>query len=89
MMGASKHLASEQRLRSERLRLSSEMGTMRSVERVYAKMSVHEQKSDFAYWQSQPYEVRLATLEEIRREYHRWKYGAELRLSRVYSIAKR
>jgi hypothetical protein len=65
------------------------MGTMRSIERVYAKMSVHEQKSDFAYWQSQPYGVRLATLEEIRREYHRWKYGAEPRLLIVYSIARR
>ena len=81
--------ASERRLRSERLRLRGDMGMKRSVERVYAKMSVHGQKSDFAYWQSQPYWVRLATLEEIRREYHRWKYGAEPRLSRVYSIAKR
>ncbi len=78
MIGASKR----------RLRVSSDMGTMRSVEQVYAKMSIHEQKSDFAYWQSQPYEVRLATLEEIRREYHRWKYGAELKLQRVYIIFK-
>ena len=28
-------------------------------------------------------------LEEIRREYHRWKYGAEPGFQRVYSIAKR
>jgi hypothetical protein len=53
------------------------------------KVNVRKQKSDFAYWQKQPYQVRLATLEEIRREYHRWRYGAEPRLSRVYSIVKR
>ena len=62
------------------------MGTVRSVAKVVTKAPVREQRSDFAYWQSQSYWVRLATLEEIRREYHRWKYGAEPRLSRVYSI---
>lgn len=50
---------------------------------------VEEQPSDFPYWQSVPYEARLAALEEIRREYHRWKYGAEPRLQRVCSIVKR
>ena len=43
------------------------------------KVSLHEQTSDFTYWQTQPYEVRLAALEEIRREYHQWRYGAEPR----------
>jgi hypothetical protein len=28
----------------------------------------------------------LATLEQIRREYHQWKYNAEPRLQKVYSI---
>jgi hypothetical protein len=32
---------------------------------------------------------RLATLEQIRREYHQWKYHAEPRLQRVYSITQR
>jgi hypothetical protein len=56
---------------------------------VYAKFKLGEQPTDFAYWQTQPYEARLAALEEIRQEYHRWKYGAEPRLQRVLSIVKR
>jgi hypothetical protein len=47
------------------------------------------QETDFAYWQSQPPEARLAALEEIRREYHRWKYGAEPGLQRVCTRVKR
>ena len=60
-----------------------------NVKKSYTKVSIREQKSDFAYWQTQPYQVRLATLEQIRQEFHRWKYGAEPRLQRVYSIVKR
>ena len=48
----------------------------------------HGQESDFSYWQAQPYHLRLAALEQIRREYHQWKYGAEPILQRIYSIAK-
>ena len=49
-----------------------------------------EQKSDFAYWQTQSYETRLATLEQIRQEYHQWKNNsAESRLQRVYTISQR
>jgi hypothetical protein len=59
------------------------------VEKTLSKVSLFEQESDFAYWQSQPYESRLAALERIRQEYHRWRYGAEPRLQRVYSVAKR
>lgn len=59
------------------------------VARVVTKLNIHEQKSDFAYWQTQPYEARLAALEEIRREYHQWRYGAGPRLQRVYSVTKR
>lgn len=59
------------------------------VQKLYTKVNIREQKSDFAYWQSQPYQARLAALEEIRREYHRWRYGAEPRFQRVYSVAKR
>jgi len=67
------------------------METARSskTKRTYTRVSIHDQPSDFAYWQTQPYAVRLATLELIRREYHRWKYRAEPRLQRVYSVAKR
>ena len=59
------------------------------VQKKVNKIKVDQQTSDFAYWQTQPYEVRLATLEKIRQEYHRWKYGTEPRLQRVCSIVKR
>jgi hypothetical protein len=59
------------------------------VEKSFAKVSIYQQKSDFAYWQSQSYQARLAALEQIRQEYHQWRYGAEPRLQRVYSIIKR
>jgi hypothetical protein len=44
---------------------------------------------DFKYWQAQPPAARLAALEEIRQEYHRWRYGAEPGFQRIYSIVKR
>lgn len=65
------------------------METRFNVEKVYAKVSVNEQKTDFAYWQTQSYQARLATLEQIRQEYHSWKYGAEPGFQRVYQIVKR
>jgi len=72
------------------LLLADEMDTTTSnIQKVYTKVNLREQKSDFAYWQTQPYQVRLATLEQIRREFHQWRYGAEPRFQRVYSIAKR
>jgi hypothetical protein len=48
-----------------------------------------QQKSDFAYWQAQPYWARLAALEQIRQEYHRWKYRIQPGFQRVYKIVKR
>ena len=59
-----------------------------NVKKVCNKVSLREQKSDFAYWQTQSYQARLAALEEIRREFHRWKYGAKPGFQRVYSIVK-
>ena len=53
-----------------------------------AKVSLHKQKNDFAYWQMQPYAARLAALEQIRQEYHRWKHGVQPRFQRVYRIVK-
>jgi hypothetical protein len=44
---------------------------------------------DLKFWQAQPPAARLAALEELRREYHRWRYGAEPGFQRVYSIVKR
>ena len=60
-----------------------------AVAKVVTKVNLYETKSDFAYWQTQPYEVRLTTLEQVRREYHEWKYGAEPRLQRVHTILRR
>lgn len=59
-----------------------------SIEKTVRKVKITEQGNDFAYWQSQPYHVRLATLEQIRREYHLWKHGSEPEFQRVYSIVK-
>jgi hypothetical protein len=65
------------------------MSKASGMEKRYTKVSIHDQKSDFAYWQTQSYHARLAMLEEIGREYHRWRYSAEPRLQRVYKIVKR
>jgi hypothetical protein len=59
------------------------------VKAAVVKADVNEQKTDFAYWQTQSYEARLAALEQIRAEYHHWDHGAEPRLQRVYQIVKR
>jgi len=59
------------------------------IEKTYRKVGLRERTSDFSYWQTQSYQARLDALEEIRRQYHRWKYGAEPRLQRVCSVAKR
>ncbi|AUT00053.1 toxin secretion, membrane fusion protein [Nostoc sp. CENA543] len=60
------------------------------MEIFYRKVNLKEQKSDFAYWQTQPYQARLEALEEIRQQFHKWKYNnAEPRLQRVYTISQR
>jgi hypothetical protein len=62
---------------------------MMTVAKVYKKVSISEQPSDTSYWRTRPPYERLAALEEIRNEYHLWKYHAEPRLQRVYSVTKR
>jgi hypothetical protein len=62
---------------------------LQKVAKVAKKMRLSEQPSDFSFWQTQPYELRLATLEQIRREYIAWKYGSEPGFQRVYTIFKR
>ena len=59
-----------------------------TIEKVVRKTKLQAQDSDFQYWQSQSYQARLAALEEIRREYHQWKYDSEPRFQRVYTIVK-
>ncbi|MDQ3800574.1 MAG: hypothetical protein M3384_14080 [Acidobacteriota bacterium] len=53
------------------------------------KGKLKEQGNDFEFWQTQPYEVRLATVEQIRQEYNAWKYGSEQGFQRVYRVIKR
>lgn len=59
------------------------------VAKVVRIVPLKQPKSDFVYWQSQPFAARLEALEEIRREYHRWKYNAEPGFQRVYKVVKR
>ena len=59
------------------------------IKRVVTKAKLGDKKTDSAYWRKQSYSARLAALEEIRQEYHRWRYGAEPGFQRVYTIAKR
>ncbi|NER19217.1 MAG: hypothetical protein F6J86_13870 [Symploca sp. SIO1B1] len=56
---------------------------------VVTKTNQRSSTSDLAYWRSQPYIVRLAALETIRREFNQWKYHAEPGFQRVYTIVKR
>ncbi len=65
------------------------MGTFRVDRTVVTKVKIEEAQSDFAFWQTQSHEQRLATLETIRQEYIGWKYGNQQRLQRVYTIVKR
>lgn len=56
---------------------------------VVHRVALTEQEPDSVYWRTRPYAERLAALEEIRQEYHRWKYHAEPRLQRVCRITQR
>ena len=69
--------------------MADKVKTMRKIKKVVTKTTMRGQKSDAEYWRAQPPAARLAALEEIRQEYHRWRYGAEPRLQRVYTVVKR
>ncbi|AVP91510.1 hypothetical protein FR934_12350 [Synechocystis sp. PCC 6803] len=58
------------------------------MEKVVLKTTKQSQGNDFSYWQTQSYGKRLEALEQIRREYHQYKYNAEPRLQRIYRIVK-
>ena len=68
---------------------TSSAHTSRTIAPVVRRFKLTEQPSDFAYWQTQSYEARLAALEEIRREYYGYTDETEPRLQRVYRIVKR
>jgi hypothetical protein len=61
----------------------------RSIAMTYKKVRLHEQGTEFAFWQTQPYTVRLETLEQIRQQYIAWKYDTQPRFQRVLTITKR
>lgn len=64
-------------------------GDERTLVKVVRKVPLDDQPTDFAYRQLQPYQARLAALEAIRQEYHRWRHDPESRLQRLYKIVKR
>jgi len=59
------------------------------MEKVITKVSIKQQTSDFQYWQQQTPQKRLETLEQIRQEFHQYRYNVQPRLQRVYTIIKR
>lgn len=61
----------------------------RQMQMVVTKVSVHDQKSDFAYWQTRSHAERLEAVEAARREVHGLDYATESRLQRVFTIVKR
>ena len=65
------------------------MGAKLAMQKKVVKLKLHDKQSDLSYWQSQSYQERLSQLEQIRQEYHQWKYNAEPRLQRVYKVVKR
>ncbi|NCR40367.1 MAG: hypothetical protein GPJ21_11150 [Microcystis aeruginosa W13-11] len=58
------------------------------MEKVINKVNIKKQNNDFNYWQKQSYQNRLEALEQIRQQYHQYKYNAEPRLQRIYTIVK-
>ena len=60
-----------------------------TVAKVVSKKHLQDEKQDAIYWRKKTFQERLEALEAIRRDYHRWRYGAEPRLQRVYRIVKR
>ncbi len=58
----------------------------RQVAKVVTRKKLHDEDSDFEYWQSRSPLERLAALEEIRREYHLWRYGGEPRMACVARV---
>jgi hypothetical protein len=57
----------------------------RNIAMVYKKTSLYQQENDFTYWQAQPYEARIAALEEIRREYQVWEQSSQKDIGNVQS----
>ena len=50
------------------------------------KYQIDQQPGETGFWRAKSPRERLAALEQIRREFHHWRYHAEPRLQRVYRI---
>jgi hypothetical protein len=61
----------------------------RKIIPVVKKKGLRQPNTDVEYWRAQPYQARLAALEEIRQEYHHWKNDVQPGLQRVCRIVKR
>ena len=59
-----------------------------SIIKKVKKYSIDEQPKDCSFWRSRPYDERLNALEEIRKAYHLWRYGAEPGFQRVFRMSK-
>jgi len=59
------------------------------IKKVVTRGKLSDKKTDATYWRNLPYQERIAALEDVRREYHRWRYGAEPGFQRVYTVVKR
>lgn len=57
--------------------------------RVVVKTTLRAPKKDTMFWRSLPYAQRLEALEQIRPEFHLWKYSAQPGFQRVYRVSKR
>ncbi len=64
------------------------MPAAENIERVVVKVRLTAGKGDTAFWKGRSYTDRLEALEQIRKAFIRWKYGADPRLQRVYKIVK-
>jgi len=60
-----------------------------SIAKVVRITRLGKVKSDAAYWRTLSYQNRIAALEEIRADYHGWKFDTQPGLQRAYSIVKR
>lgn len=68
---------------------TQQLPSSKKMEKVINKISLKQQTSDFQYWQQQTPQKRLEALEQIRQEYHQYRYNAQPRFQRVYTIIKR
>ncbi len=68
----------------------TDMEKEHSIAKVVARRSLHDKDlAEIEFWQSQSPQERIAALEQIRSEYQQWRYGAQPRFERVYTIIKR